>query len=72
MLLCTIHAGDLTLAYQSFRVSAAANTYNAEALNALGVLDMRRNNNESARVFLSNAREKAPWLYEPFLNGGMS
>ncbi|KAK2964954.1 putative trp protein for ciliary function [Blattamonas nauphoetae] len=66
-----IQTGDLTLAYQAFRVSNASNGNNAEALNALGVLDMRRGNLDSSRVFLSAARDKSPFLSEAYFNGAL-
>jgi tetratricopeptide repeat protein 8 len=34
--------GDLTLAYQSFRLALASNNDHAEAYNNLGVLEMRK------------------------------
>lgn len=66
-----VKMGDLTLAYQAFRISAAANPDNAESLNALGVLDMRRGNLDSAKVFLASAREKQPFMHEPCFNGAL-
>ncbi|XP_043929794.1 tetratricopeptide repeat protein 8 [Protopterus annectens] len=60
--------GDLTLAYQCFKLAVANNNDHAEAFNNLAVLEMRKGHVEQARALLQTAAGLAPHLYEPHFN----
>uniref|UniRef100_A0A8C5R7T4 Tetratricopeptide repeat domain 8 n=1 Tax=Leptobrachium leishanense TaxID=445787 RepID=A0A8C5R7T4_9ANUR len=60
--------GDLTLAYQCFKLTLANNNDHAEAYNNLAVLEMRKNHVEQARALLQTAAALAPHMYEPHFN----
>ena len=47
--------GDLTLAYQSFRLALASNNDHAEAYNNLGVLEMRKGRIEMVSMSTINS-----------------
>ncbi|XP_034317339.1 tetratricopeptide repeat protein 8 isoform X2 [Magallana gigas] len=60
--------GDMTLAYQAFRLTLANNNDHAEAYNNLGVLELRKGHVEMARAFFQAALGLAPHMYEPHYN----
>uniref|UniRef100_A0A8C9W087 Tetratricopeptide repeat domain 8 n=1 Tax=Scleropages formosus TaxID=113540 RepID=A0A8C9W087_SCLFO len=60
--------GDLTLAYQCFKLTLANNNDHAEAYNNLAVLELRRGRIEQAKAFLQTACSIAPHMYEPHFN----
>ncbi|KAK3537770.1 hypothetical protein QTP70_017844 [Hemibagrus guttatus] len=60
--------GDLTLAYQCFKLALAFNNDHAEAYNNLAVLELRKGRIEQAKAFLQTAASLAPHMYEPHFN----
>ncbi|KAB5562117.1 hypothetical protein PHYPO_G00014320 [Pangasianodon hypophthalmus] len=60
--------GDLTLAYQCFKLALAFNNDHAEAYNNLAVLELRKGHIEQAKAFLQTAASLAPHMYEPHFN----
>uniref|UniRef100_A0A4W3H998 Tetratricopeptide repeat domain 8 n=1 Tax=Callorhinchus milii TaxID=7868 RepID=A0A4W3H998_CALMI len=60
--------GDMTLAYQCFKLALANNNDHAEAYNNLAVLEMRKGHHEQAKGFLQTAASLAPHMYEPHYN----
>uniref|UniRef100_A0A3B5A3Q5 Tetratricopeptide repeat domain 8 n=1 Tax=Stegastes partitus TaxID=144197 RepID=A0A3B5A3Q5_9TELE len=60
--------GDLTLAYQSFKLTLAFNNDHAEAYNNLAVLELRKGHIEQSKAFLQTAASLAPHMYEPHFN----
>ncbi|XP_067099505.1 LOW QUALITY PROTEIN: tetratricopeptide repeat protein 8 [Osmerus mordax] len=60
--------GDLTLAYQCFKLALAFNNDHAEAYNNLAVLELRRGRVEQSKAFLQTAASLAPHMYEPHFN----
>ncbi|KAI5619531.1 tetratricopeptide repeat protein 8 [Silurus asotus] len=60
--------GDLTLAYQCFKLALAFNNDNAEAYNNLAVLELRKGRIEQAKAFLQTAASLSPHMYEPHFN----
>ncbi|XP_061824744.1 tetratricopeptide repeat protein 8 isoform X3 [Nerophis lumbriciformis] len=60
--------GDLTLAYQSFKLSLAFNNDHAEAYNNLAVLELRKGRVEQSKAFLQTAATLCPHMYEPHYN----
>uniref|UniRef100_A0A4X2L8R8 Tetratricopeptide repeat domain 8 n=1 Tax=Vombatus ursinus TaxID=29139 RepID=A0A4X2L8R8_VOMUR len=60
--------GDLSLAYQCFRLALVNNNNHAEAYNNLAVLEMRKGHVEQARALLQTASSLAPHMYEPHFN----
>ncbi|XP_077123704.1 tetratricopeptide repeat protein 8 isoform X2 [Ranitomeya variabilis] len=60
--------GDLTLAYQCFKLTLANNNNHAEAYNNLAVLEMRKSHIEQARALLQTSAALAPHMYEPHFN----
>ncbi|CAI5764374.1 repeat 8 [Podarcis lilfordi] len=60
--------GDISLAYQCFKLTLANNNDHAEAYNNLAVLEMQKGRVEQARVFLQTAARIAPHMYEPHFN----
>ncbi|KAJ8396887.1 hypothetical protein AAFF_G00012100 [Aldrovandia affinis] len=60
--------GDLTLAYQCFKLALANNNDHAEAYNNLAVLELRKGRIEQAKAFLQTASSLAPHMYEPHFN----
>uniref|UniRef100_H2MPC6 Tetratricopeptide repeat domain 8 n=1 Tax=Oryzias latipes TaxID=8090 RepID=H2MPC6_ORYLA len=60
--------GDLTLAYQCFKLALALNNDHAEAYNNLAVLELRKGHIEQAKAFLQTAASLAPHMYEPHFN----
>ncbi|KAK6304427.1 hypothetical protein J4Q44_G00250130 [Coregonus suidteri] len=59
--------GDLTLAYQCFKLALAFNDH-AEAYNNLAVLELRKGHIEQSKAFLQTAASLAPHMYEPHFN----
>ncbi|KAL3874396.1 hypothetical protein ACJMK2_037419 [Sinanodonta woodiana] len=60
--------GDMTLAYQCFRLTLANNNDHPEAYNNLGVLELRKGHVDMARAFFQAAYVIAPHMYEPHYN----
>ncbi|XP_023132214.1 tetratricopeptide repeat protein 8 isoform X2 [Amphiprion ocellaris] len=60
--------GDLTLAYQCFKLTLAFNNDHAEAYNNLAVLELRKGHVEQSKAFLQTAASLAPHMYEPHFN----
>ncbi|CDQ92320.1 unnamed protein product [Oncorhynchus mykiss] len=60
--------GDLTLAYQCFKLALAFNNDHAEAYNNLAVLELRKGHVEQSKAFLQTAASLAPHMYEPHFN----
>ncbi|XP_026867437.2 tetratricopeptide repeat protein 8 isoform X3 [Electrophorus electricus] len=60
--------GDLTLAYQCFKLALVFNNDHAEAYNNLAVLELRKGHIEQAKAFLQTAASLAPHMYEPHFN----
>uniref|UniRef100_A0A673BGS9 Tetratricopeptide repeat domain 8 n=1 Tax=Sphaeramia orbicularis TaxID=375764 RepID=A0A673BGS9_9TELE len=60
--------GDLTLAYQCFKLALAFNNDHAEAYNNLAVLELRKGRVEQSKAFLQTAASLAPHMYEPHFN----
>ncbi|KAM3871471.1 tetratricopeptide repeat protein 8 isoform 5-T5 [Diretmus argenteus] len=60
--------GDLTLAYQCFKLTLAFNNDHAEAYNNLAVLELRKGRIEQSKAFLQTAASLAPHMYEPHFN----
>uniref|UniRef100_A0A3Q2QWB3 Tetratricopeptide repeat domain 8 n=1 Tax=Fundulus heteroclitus TaxID=8078 RepID=A0A3Q2QWB3_FUNHE len=60
--------GDLTLAYQCFKLTLAFNNDHAEAYNNLAVLELRKGRIEQSKAFLQTAASLAPNMYEPNYN----
>ncbi|XP_076834613.1 tetratricopeptide repeat protein 8 isoform X3 [Brachyhypopomus gauderio] len=60
--------GDLTLAYQCFKLALAFNNDHAEAYNNLAVLELRKGRVEQAKAFLQTSASLAPHMYEPHFN----
>jgi tetratricopeptide repeat protein 8 len=63
--------GDLTLAYQAFKVATSLNATHAESFANVGVLELRKGNVEAARASFTTAQALAPHMYEPFFNGAL-
>nr|XP_032819549.1 tetratricopeptide repeat protein 8 [Petromyzon marinus] len=60
--------GDVTLAYQCFKLALANNNDHAEAYNNLGVLEHRRGHLDQAKALFQTASSLAPHMYEPHFN----
>lgn len=60
--------GDMTLAYQCFRLTLSNNNDHAEAYNNLGVLELRKGHVDMARAFFQAAYVISPHMYEPHYN----
>ncbi|KAM8913234.1 tetratricopeptide repeat protein 8 isoform 1-T1 [Spinachia spinachia] len=60
--------GDLTLAYQCFKLALTNNNDHAEAYNNLAVLELRKGRIEQSKAFLQTAASLAPHMYEPHFN----
>ncbi|EDV29838.1 Tetratricopeptide repeat protein 8 [Trichoplax sp. H2] len=60
--------GDMTVAYQCFKLSLTSNNNHAESYNNLGVLELRKANNEQARAFFQSAASLGSHMYEPHYN----
>jgi tetratricopeptide repeat protein 8 len=60
--------GDVTLAYQAFKVALAADPGHAEAATNLGVLEVRRGRMDAAKSLFETAVEAAPQGWEARFN----
>uniref|UniRef100_A0A3P8UEM5 Tetratricopeptide repeat domain 8 n=1 Tax=Cynoglossus semilaevis TaxID=244447 RepID=A0A3P8UEM5_CYNSE len=60
--------GDLTMAYQCFKLALAFNNDHAEAYNNLAVLELRKGRIDQSKAFLQTAASLAPHMYEPHFN----
>uniref|UniRef100_A0A1A8KBV5 Tetratricopeptide repeat domain 8 n=1 Tax=Nothobranchius kuhntae TaxID=321403 RepID=A0A1A8KBV5_NOTKU len=60
--------GELTLAYQCFKLTLTFNNDHAEAYNNLAVLELRKGHIEQSKAFLQTAASLAPHMYEPHFN----
>ena len=65
-----VSLGDLSLAYQAFKVAASIDPNHGEALNNIAVLEMRRQKFDVSRACLNASAESSPQLYEPMFNSG--
>ena len=66
-----ISLGDLGLAYQALKVCLSLEPAHAEALNNIGVLELKRQKMEVVRACISSSKEAGPHLYEPWYNSGI-
>lgn len=55
MCLCLQGIGDLTLAYQCFKLALAFNNDHAEAYNNLAVLELRKGRIEQVKTYISES-----------------
>ncbi|KAM9777431.1 tetratricopeptide repeat protein 8 isoform 1-T1 [Neosynchiropus ocellatus] len=60
--------GEVTLAYQCFKLALAFNNDHAEAYNNLAVLELRKGRVEQSKAFLQTAASLSPHMYEPHYN----
>ncbi|KAM9788103.1 tetratricopeptide repeat protein 8 isoform 1-T1 [Syngnathus typhle] len=60
--------GDLTLAYQCFKLTLTFSNDHAEAYNNLAVLELRKGRVEQSKAFLQTAATLSPHMYEPHYN----
>ena len=65
-----IGIGDLGLAYQAFKIAISCDGNHAESYDNLGVLELRKGNIDNARSNFQTSQTLAPYLFEPFFNGG--
>lgn len=63
--------GDLSLAYQAFKVAASVDPNHGEALNNIAVLEMRRQKFDLSRACLNASVESSPQLFEPMFNSAL-
>lgn len=63
-----IGIGDLTLAYQCFKVAVSIDPAHVEAYNNLGVLEFRKGNDESARSYFKTGQRQAGHVFEVYYN----
>jgi tetratricopeptide repeat protein 8 len=63
--------GDLSLAYQAFKVAASVDSNHGEALNNIAVLEMRRQKIDLAKACLHSSVDSSPQLFEPMFNTGL-
>lgn len=63
-----IFIGDLSLAYQALKISLAFSGDNIEALNNIGVLEIRRGREEQAKSNYLRACGKNEYIFEPYYN----
>jgi tetratricopeptide repeat protein 8 len=66
-----ITIGDLSLAYQAFKIALSVDNNHAESYTNLGVLELRNGNVEQARICFDAARRLAPHSFESFYNGAL-
>lgn len=66
-----IGVGDVTLAYQAFRIAVSVEPSHAESYCNLGVLEMRKGNAEAARSNFVTAVRLADHLFEPRYNAAV-
>ena len=63
--------GDLSLAYQAFKIAVSVDGNHAESYCNLGVLDLRKQDLDSAHSMFQTSRTLAPFLYEPSYNAAL-
>eukprot|EP01083_Nonionella_stella_P027865 76749_1 len=63
--------GDLSVAHQCFKIAVSVDPNHAEALNNLGVLELRKAKVESASSSFQNAHSLADFQFEPLYNGAL-
>ncbi|CAG0901889.1 unnamed protein product, partial [Darwinula stevensoni] len=63
-----IGLGDSGLAHQCFCLALAHNAGHGEACNNLGILELRKGNEETAKAFFQTAATISSHLFEPFYN----
>jgi tetratricopeptide repeat protein 8 len=66
-----IGIGDLSLAYQAFKIAVSVDANHAESYCNLGVLDLRKGDLESARSMFQTSHNLAPFLFEPAYNAAV-
>eukprot|EP00620_Florenciella_sp_RCC1587_P002546 CAMPEP_0182602682 /NCGR_PEP_ID=MMETSP1324-20130603/92116_1 /TAXON_ID=236786 /ORGANISM="Florenciella sp., Strain RCC1587" /LENGTH=504 /DNA_ID=CAMNT_0024820607 /DNA_START=61 /DNA_END=1576 /DNA_ORIENTATION=- len=63
--------GDVSLAYQAFKIATSVDSAHAESFNCIGVLELRKQNVEAAQANFATAQKLAPYLFEPFYNSAL-
>jgi len=63
--------GDVSLAYQAFKIATSVDSAHAESFNCIGVLELRKQNAEAAQANFATAQKLAPYLFEPFYNSAL-
>uniref|UniRef100_UPI00358E4228 tetratricopeptide repeat protein 8 isoform X2 n=1 Tax=Myxine glutinosa TaxID=7769 RepID=UPI00358E4228 len=63
-----VGTGDISLAYQCFKLALANNNDHAEAYNNLGVVEHHRGQEQQAKALFQTSSSLAPQLYEPHYN----
>jgi tetratricopeptide repeat protein 8 len=63
--------GDLGLSYQAFKVCVSIDPCHGEALNNIGVLEMRRQKTDAARTYFTLTQETNSQLFEPHYNAAL-
>jgi len=66
-----VGVGDLGLAYQCFKVVISIDPTHAEALNNIGVLEVRKGNSNDAAADFATARKGDDKVFEPCYNGAL-
>lgn len=66
-----VGVGDLSLAYQAFKISVSIDPNHAESFNNLGVLELRKGNIEQSQAHFRTATNAASHIFEPLFNGGL-
>lgn len=66
-----IGIGDLSLAYQCFKLAISIDPSHAEAFNNLGVLEYRKGNDEQARSHFRSGQKQAAHVFELHYNGAL-
>lgn len=66
-----IGIGDLTLAYQCFKLAIFIDPHHAEAYNNLAVLEYRKGSDEQARSHFRLGQKNAPHVFELHYNGAL-
>jgi tetratricopeptide repeat protein 8 len=65
-----VSLGDLGLAYQAWKVCVTVKPSHTEALNNIGVLEIRRQKLDVAKANIISSKSMGEHLYEPFYNAG--
>ena len=63
--------GDLSLAFQAFKVATACDPGHSESLCNLGVLELRKGRADQARAAYAAAGRAAEWMFEPAFNAAL-
>lgn len=63
--------GDVSLAYQAFKIATSVDSAHAESFNCIGVLELRKQDVEAAQANFATAQKLAPYLFEPFYNSAL-